>query len=280
MNLNRVQINFYTIQPPPDLRDYIQFFWVLEGSSSEQQPFVHRALADCSPELIFYYKGYFKLSSDIIKSERTFTSGIYGQSQQFKKLEATTDFGIFGVYLYPYSIPELFSLPASEISEQMPDLKTLCGKEGEILEENIILAGNNLQRVLLLSEFIKTRLKKSKRNDLNLSYCIKKLLHNKEEILIPSLANDCNLSRRQFERIFKEKAGFSPKTFLNLVRFNSILNEFPKQSKSFTQITYDYEFYDQPHFIKTFIRFSGYTPKEYFRQKNLHGDYRASVEFK
>lgn len=271
-------MKYYTIQAPGDLADHIQFFWVLEGSASEDHPFLHRALADCSPELIFYYKGYFNISTATNETGRSFTSGIYGQSQQFKKLAATTGFGIFGVYFYPYAIPQVFSLPASALSEQMPDLKTLCGKEGEILEQEVLLALNNRQRAKLVSGFVRKRLRNSVQQNPGIVHLIKNILQHKEQVAVHALAKECNLSRRQFERVFKDHAGFSPKVFLDLVRFNSIIKD--RSGKPLTKITYDYGFFDQPHFIHHFRKFSGYTPHEYFRQQQVPVDYRATIEFK
>jgi transcriptional regulator GlxA family with amidase domain len=110
--------------------------------------------------------------------------------------------------------------------------------------------------------------------------CIKHLTNSNYPISITSLANDCNLSRRQFERAFKEYSGFSPKVFLNLVRFNSVIKAKTQANNSLTQIAIDCGYFDQSHFIHDFKTFSGYTPKEYFNQKIDEADYRASVEFK
>lgn len=273
-------MKYYTIEPPTELADYIQYFWVLEGSASINNPFSHRALADCCPELIFYYNGFFNILTDTSGPLGTFASGVYGQSKQFKKLKATTSFGIFGVYLYPYAVPSLFSLPAHQLSGQSADLISLCGKDGIALEEKVILASNNYQRVKLVSDFIRKRLYKSNPNNPGILHCIKHLTHSKYPASITSLANDCNLSRRQFERIFKWYSGFSPKNYINLVRFNAVIKSKKPAAFSLTQTALDFGYFDQSHFIHDFKTFSGYTPKEYFKQKIAEDEYRASVEFK
>ena len=72
------------------------------------------------------------------------------------------------------------------------------------------------------------------------------------------------ISQRQLERTFKEYAGFSPKTFARILRFQSATNHYGTTKKTLTEIALDCGYYDQSHFIHDFSQFSGYTPSEYF----------------
>lgn len=38
-------MKYYTIQPPGNLANFVQFYWVLEGKASAYHPFIHRVLA-------------------------------------------------------------------------------------------------------------------------------------------------------------------------------------------------------------------------------------------
>src|SRR5690606_26144100 len=151
-------MNFDIIQPPRQLADYVRFFWFLEYNALIDKPFVHHAFAYPCPELIFCYKGQFKYKSSL-EAEKTLISGIYGQTQTFSQVASNAGFGIFGFYLYPHALPLLFCIPASKLTNQSIDIKTLCGKEGEILEEKIMLAPDNNQRVKIVSDFLTARLK-------------------------------------------------------------------------------------------------------------------------
>jgi AraC-like DNA-binding protein len=268
-------MNYAIIQPPRHLADYVRFFWFLEGTV---QPFVHNAFAYTSPEMIFCYKGQFKYSSGL-EVERTQFSGIYGQTETFSKVAAKSDFGIFGFYLYPHAFPQLFCLPANELTNQHADIKTLCGKEGEILEEKIMLASDNNQRVKLASDFLEVRLKNVKSEHKNMVSTIIAISNSFHLNSIKVFAENNFLSVRQFERRFKEFSGFSPKLFLRIARFNSLLNT-TFQNKSLTEIAYEYGYYDQSHFCHDFQKFSGYKPKEYFKPETITAINRGTVEFK
>src|SRR6266542_725895 len=238
-------MNFKVIQPPQQLADYVRFFWFSECDASIHKPFVHHAFAYPCPELIFCYKGQFKYNSEF-EAEQTLSSGIYGQTQTFSKVASKTDFGIFGFYLYAHALPQLFCLPANELTNQSADIKTLCGKEGEILEEKIMLASDNNQRVKLACDFLKARLKNVKTEYTNILSSIKSISSSSHLTSVKALSDNSFLSVRQFERRFKEFSGFSPKLFLRITRFNSLLYK-PFQNKSLAQIAYEYGYYDQSH---------------------------------
>src|SRR5690606_14219169 len=158
---------------------------------------------------------------------------------------------IFGFYLYPHAFAQLFCLPANELTNQAVDIKTLCGKEGEILEEKIMLALDNDQRVKLVADFLEARLKNVRTEFANICSAIKAISNSYQTVTVKSLATNNFLSVRKFERRFKEFSGFNPKLFLRITRFNSILNK-PFQNKSLTEIAFDFGYYDQSHFIHDF----------------------------
>lgn len=273
-------MNFYTIDPPKELAEHVRFFWALEGKATSLQPFVHRVLAEHCAEFIFYYKGGFEIFSKNHAIRDTFSSGIYGPAQQFCQFKTDKEFGMFGVYLYPYAIPQLFSLPASELSNQMLDFKTLCGQEGKLLEEQIMTASGNSERAQLLSAFLTAQLKKNRIQYPGILHQIRYAIQSFQLTPVPLLASDCNLSRRQFERKFKELSGFSPKEFQRLVRFDAVVKGSFPAGGSLAQMAAACGFYDQSHFIHEFQRFSGYSPREFFKQKIAPSGYRAAPEFR
>jgi AraC-like DNA-binding protein len=258
-------MNYYTITPSEKLKPFVRFFWVFENEVNDK-PYVYRSMADGCAELLFHYKGTFNSLEN--GKEQTGTkqplSLIHSQSSIFKEFITKESFGIFGVYLYPFALPQLFSLPSSDFSNQTPDLKNIFHKEGKELEEKIMLATDNIQRVKILSAFLEDRLFNSKIRDPFVPASIKHVIHSNGITSVSALAEKYNFSTRQFERKFKEYSGFSPKLYLRIVRFESALKEYGSNNKSLTEIAYKCGYYDQSHFIHEFKLFSGYHPKEYF----------------
>ena len=105
----------------------------------------------------------------------------------------------------------------------MIDISALFGFEGLLLEEKIMLAKDNIERVKIISEFITQKTHCVKNKEPILQQKIKQIIDSKEILSISTLQKDFHLSRRQFKRKFKEYSGFSPKTFLNIARFSALI---------------------------------------------------------
>lgn len=267
-------MDYGIIKPPKQLADYVRFYWFIEGNL----PYVHHAFAYPCPELIFCYKGHFKYCV-ALNEDRTLTSGIFGQTETFSRVTLNNEhFGILGVYLYPHAFAQLFRLPANELTNQYADVKSLFGKDGEILEEEIVLASNNHQRAKLVSDFLQVRLKNVRAEYTTISSCITAIVNTYQTSSVKALADANFLSQRQFERRFKELSGFSPKLFLRITRFNSVLHT-AFQRKTLTEIGIECGYYDQSHFIHDFQKFSGFNPKEYFNKETIVAADRGTVVF-
>jgi AraC-like DNA-binding protein len=221
-------------------------------------------MADGCAEMVFHYKGSFDEITNG-KSESSFKSGLHGPSKNYRRFITENSFGIFGVYFYPFALPQLFSMPACELSDQLPDLKALLGNKGAALEEKIMLADNNRERVHIMSSFLQKKI--TDRNDARLKaikYIINQIIHSGGLVPVNELASQSFLSVRQFERNFKIFSGFSPKLYSRIVRFQMTTQQYGNNNKSLTDIAYDCGYYDQSHFIHDFKQFSGYHPKQYF----------------
>ena len=156
-----------------------------------------------------------------------------------------------------------------------------CGEaRGEFSKKKYVSAPDNARRVEIVSNFFFDRIKIAEKRDSRFMYLLKKIITNNDLVTIPSFASDCNLSRRQFERKFKEFSGFSPKVFFKLVRFKSRSEELEDRSKSLAQIALDSGYYDQSHFAHEFKKYSGYNPREFFINCPEATDTRATRDFK
>ena len=81
-------------------------------------------------------------------------------------------------------------------------------------------------------------------------------------IKIDQLVKKACLSNRQFERVFKERMGLSPKFYSRLVRFSKAwLFKENNPSKTWTEVAYACDYFDQMHLIRDFKTFAGTNPK-------------------
>lgn len=257
-------MKYCTIQPSAALSRHVRYFWVLEGEATFEKPYIHRSMADGCAELLFHYKGLFDELMPGNLSQRSFHSGLAGQSQNYSRYKIKEDFGIFGVYLYPYAITHLFSHPALDLANQMIDLQSLLGNTANELHEKMICAENNLERVAIITAYLQTRIRQARVQPPGLFDTIQYIIGTNGIASVKELAQYSCLSTRQFERKFVYYAGFSPKLFSRIVRFQHTLKSYKTEFNNLTELAFASGYYDQSHFIQDFKLFSGHHPKPYF----------------
>ncbi|CAN5365501.1 helix-turn-helix domain-containing protein [soil metagenome] len=265
-------MKYYTIQPSAQLKPFVRCFWVLEHTLGADEPsYIYRSIADGCTEMVFHYQTYFQ---EINASEGLdwSTSGIQFQTTRYRRFIAKQSFGIFGAYIYPFAVPYFFNIPASDGSNHALDYDTFLGSAGRELEEKIMLATDNQQRAQILSAFLEKRLNRPLKND-NVVAAIKHVIHSGKCETVSYLADRFNLSVRQFDRRFKEYAGFGPKKYLRLTRLHNAIQQYGTQ-KSLTQIALECGYYDQSHFIHDVKAFTGYHPGFYFSGDAEGTEYR------
>lgn len=268
-------MKYYTLPPSEQLKPYVRCYWVLEHDlAADESSYIYRSVADGCAEIVFHYKGIFDdISENNGGNAANYRSGLHSQTSQYSRFITKDDFGIFGAYLYPYAIPQLFGLPANETTNTQIDLQTLLGDEGRFIEERIMLANDNIERAAILGAFLEKQLLKSKLIEKSMMTAVLYAIHDINSGNVMDLASKFALSTRQFDRKFKIYSGFAPKMYLRLSRLQQALKQYGC-NKSLTQVAYECGYYDQSHFIHDVKAFTGYHPGYYFSGKAEGTEYR------
>ncbi|UII23841.1 helix-turn-helix domain-containing protein [Fulvivirga ligni] len=256
------QVLYKTYPPPQRLARYVRMFWVYEINFLQPEPYIYRSVADGGAEILFHYKGPFdEINAD--RKTRCDRALVHAQTKKFHRFDTEGNFGIFGVYLHPPALAAIFNLPSDELSDEMVNLQTLLGAEGEELTDRIMNARTNEDRVSLLTQFLEKKLLPLQCSSHYIHDAVNHMVRAQGQINVKDMADRYCLSLRQFERKFKACSGFSPKVYSRILRFNEALNSFGRIN-SLTELAHDCGYYDQSHFIKDFKEFSGYDPSTYF----------------
>jgi AraC-like DNA-binding protein len=256
-------MKYYRIKPSESIAQYVKYFWVGEVDVENGDHFKHFSIATSNAKLVFHYKGHFKELRPTGELQHAFISGLQGQSKSHAQFISKEDVGIFGVELFSYAIPFLFSIPATAVTNQFIDLNLLPGARD--LQDQILTASCNAERVRIATKFLESVMKPFKNSFIMESiHCLNL---SKGEINIYDLIRQYNISQRQFERLFKEMTGFTPKSYAKVLRFESAVSKF-SGNQSFTHIALDSGYFDQSHFIHDFREFTGLLPKDYWKIVN------------
>ncbi|ATL48019.1 AraC family transcriptional regulator [Chitinophaga caeni] len=262
-------MNYQVFLPSPELAPYIRLYWSL----SSDQAYIHHAMADACAEMIFHLDGQFEEILPGNLFSRSPLTGLIGPAQQARRFRIENGFQIFGVYLYPFSIPLIFDLPAAALTDEMPPLEDILHKNHRHLVEQIMLAGRHEERIAIMNRFFMERLQRKQHDDLPVFGAIRQIIQQKGLVDIQDLFKSGYLSNRQFERQFKKFAGLPAKKLARIARFQAATAMYG-QDIQLTEMAYSLGYYDQSHFIHDFKSFSGVLPKDYFAGNTAASDWR------
>lgn len=97
-----------------------------------------------------------------------------------------------------------------------------------------------------------------------------------EKIMVDELANKVNISRRNFERRFKQATNNTPVEYMQRVRIEAAKRCFEASKKNVAEVMYDVGYTDTKAFRDLFKRITGLTPVEYRNKYNkMAGNYEA-----
>lgn len=93
---------------------------------------------------------------------------------------------------------------------------------------------------------------------------------------IERIALQVGYSRKHLATLFSEHVGVSPKEYMQVMRFQQVINSLMKRKEvRWTSVAIECGYYDQAHFINDFRRFSGFTPTQYIAMNSDFTNYVA-----
>jgi len=103
--------------------------------------------------------------------------------------------------------------------------------------------------------------------DYRIKLAINLILKTNGAVSIKELRERLSVTERTFERQFVKEIGVTPKQFAKIIQF-SFSRKHLTDSDYFnlTEISFKSGFADQSHFIRSFKRYTGKTPKEFLKQ--------------
>ena len=123
-----------------------------------------------------------------------------------------------------------------------------------------------------LDSFLTARLRPGYRSDQRTAAAVGLLAG--EDIPVADLSTRLGVSNSTLERIVMRDCGTTPKRFSDVCRFHRFINAaaaLPPAAAAGRHLMALADYYDQPHLVRTFRRFSGFTPTEYLTIVRKHG---------
>jgi AraC-like DNA-binding protein len=228
-------------KPHPALSNLVNNYMISHIKTDSTQKRITFPFPPLPEHCIFFYP-FDKPTNEIVKTnEKRNHPGclIVGPNTDRLKLTLGYNHLVVKIGFQPGGLYRLLGIPM----EEMLVYKELDGKDffgGDIKDtiEQLSAAADNTERIAIVEKFLFTRITKLLR-PLQMDVVLPEILKYGGLIKIDQLVQKACLSNRQFERVFKQRIGLSPKFFSRHVRFTKAWLMKERQPKiSWTEIFY------------------------------------------
>jgi len=257
------------------LAPYIKRYWAIENTLNKNEKCVQRIIPTGLTELMLYFTPRPKILT--VNKYLSDNVALYGHQNNFYDMELTGELSVFSIVFQPQGLMPFFKFPLHEICNQnVPLQHIICRQTVRDLEEKMGNASEFHQRVNIVETYLLNLLKTDFADFefRRINHIVELIRQTYGNININKMASEACLCRRQFERIFVEHVGISPKQYLKIIRFQYAL--FQKQQNGnldMIELSYRSGYFDQSHFINDFKSLCGLTPKQYFKENEVCSDF-------
>lgn len=257
-------MNYNTLPPNKNLEAFVKCFWTLTAPK-DRIPQKQRIVPDGCMEMIFHFGDLFRQYLDdgsCIIQPRCF---VFGQITKPLDIEPIGETNIFSVRFYPEGFTPFCTLPVKQMENKATPLQKLFGKEGSDLEEAMIKATSDFEKINIVETFLLNKLVSPELVNRIIKSSVEVIINLNGQLKVDELSSQLNINRRQLERKFASVIGLSPKQLSKIIRLQATLKMLVNnQFTSLTSVAFEGDYYDQAHFIKDFKEFTGKSPKSFF----------------
>lgn len=251
------------VRPRKELQPYVRYYWMLKSN----EPFSVLTFPIGCPQIIFHRKTPLFIP-ELNRSQGQLT--ISGQVNFPAHIKSDGNLEMVVVVFYPHTIGMFIDTPPSAIFNQEISGYDIGNRMLNETAAKIFDSPEANTAIEILENWLLEKIKPTL-NSRRMSSSIN-LLMRYPAISISSLAENACLSRKQYERIFREQVGMNPKEYARVVRFQRSLWLLQCGSNNFAGISADCGYADQSHFIREFKVMSGHTPKSLLNHCKPYSD--------
>ncbi|MFO7655528.1 MAG: DUF6597 domain-containing transcriptional factor [Bacteroidales bacterium] len=250
----------------PVLKKLVKFYWILK---SKKETTIHGTLIPMNNiDLIINLSAPIKYKSGT-KEEIFHNSHFIGIQNNFKVVEQEGILDIVGISFFPTGFYPVIKEPLSQfannivlIDQIIPDFKNLAERMAEIESSH--------HRISIIEEMLMNIIDLKLLAGMNYDSLINDFLTHGDAMNIKDYCKKHYFSQRTVERFFKKYIGTTPKAFLMNTKFQKSIKTLRTGSfDSMAQIGYEFNYYDQTHFINSFKSFMGKTPAKQLKENDL-----------
>ena len=237
--------------PTQMLRPYICCYWLAAPYEYQVPQYTYDIIPDGCTDILFEYDRLHQTSS--IKYVGIFEE--YFQTTTRHNPNKIT----FGIRFYPGSSAYFIRETAKSTAQTMVDLNLLNISFIQQLSDHLQNAKGIAEMISGCDEIFTGALEDQVhlRQDPTLNNILFKIVSRRGTATVEEISREEVIGSRTMNRLFEERIGLSPKKFSQVIRFQSILNDWVRHP---SRTDFAEMYYDQSHSIKDFKKRIGKNP--------------------
>lgn len=260
----------HILKPSPALAPYVEFYIDMRVTAKEAADPASKHLVRLypTPGVSIAFRYIPTLSTFKIDGEAPVicpASSLGGYFTRPKEYSSPDEVGVFTLCFKPWGLRRFTSFPLHEATNLNIELHHAFGPPIAEVEERIYGSRTVAERKEIVESFLLAR--QAEREDRFAIGAVDLVVGSGGTMPVTAMASACAVSRKQFDRRFREEVGLAPKPFSRIVRFQRALRLLRGPLRTI-EVAYESGYFDQPHFNREFKEFTGVTPGSYIRTVN------------
>ena len=263
-----MQMLYISHKPQFPLSQFIDCLWHVSG----QTPYLReKVLPTGTMNLIFNFGSPHKVfdKTDNEKFDLCQNSWIAGMQTECFVMEATAETNVVGIQFKPGGAYPFFDFPILELSNLIVEMDLIWGSIADEIREQLFEIDELTEKFKFLEEVLLIKLSSNLYGLNPVRFAVSQVEKTDGFSTIRELSDKVGMSQKHLIHQFHKMVGVSPKLLARIFKFNHVLNTIdPARPINWVSIAYDCNYYDQAHFNKDFMAFSGLNPSTYLQLRH------------
>jgi AraC-like DNA-binding protein len=255
--------------PPPPLSRFVEYIWLQEGAAPAHA--MERIVPTGTTELVIaLHETPLPMAGDRAGGvlERVGSTVLCGTQSSPFVIDTRVQSLLVGVHFRPGGAFPFFAPPAAELRDARVPLEDLWGGAAAVLHEQLVAAPTAAARFALLERTLLARAARPLARHPSVAYALGALDTAAQAVTVASVTRETGLSARRFIELFSREVGLTPKLFARVRRLQAVLRRLEDPAgAAWVEVALEHGYFDQPHLIRDFQRFTGLAPTAYLARR-------------
>ncbi len=255
------------------LSEHILYYYFIKTEKNKKYSFVHFPHYRCT--LNIYKEARIKVNKKkriIHYSENSPVIAIFNNNKTLSQqahIHGKQD--IVGIVFRSLGFNRFINTELYHLQPYFNEMNSVLGDNFIGLSTSIFKTNCHQEKAKLIDAFLLPLFRYNKQPIIQ--EVVNKIIITKGSISVQELEHKFSINRRTLLRLFKRHLCCSIMEFKRVIRFRMALDAYQKNSEnmSLTDLSHDYDYYDQSDFINQFKSFTGHIPSKVLNQINQVG---------